>query len=151
MNQWRYCFALFLFLNSCNQTDNKKEVDNIMTISSDIESLKEYVNLTEYNPKQVEWKWKTGSSKSEYELNAVIVFDSIAVEEIKENYIIQSTKLYSLNKNDFKFDWIKDNRIKLIESYNSTVYGVDLFKKGVLNKGNFIIIDNKTILLNIHY
>jgi len=130
-----------------------------MTVSTDLNGLKNVINLDAYEPQQVAWKyWRVGSDNnsrlsvpgpSDYALQAALYFDNQTIERIKNDYLLLSVNLMNLNKDAYKFDWLTKDKIEQVESYDSFDYDPYFFQKGGLKNGGFIILDEQIILLYV--
>lgn len=154
-------YVLFLILCfGCLNSETNQKSDPQTIISTDIDALKTIINLHNYQPQHVEWKyWTLGNQSNErmsvpgptdYALEAKLVFDSETIERIKKDYLSLSTQAKTLSKDSFRFDWITKTDSEQIENSNLVVYDAFLFHKDALINGKFIILDEQSILLYLY-
>lgn len=131
----------------------------VPSISTDIDELKKFINLDHYQPKEVKWSYEKMGIQSDnrvpgpddYKLEAILVFDSATVKDLKNNYSLLSVSIPMLHKDRFRFIWLDKKNLNELNNNNSmSIYHPSFFKKGVLMHGGFIIINETTILLSLN-
>jgi hypothetical protein len=142
--------VLILLILSCSEKSK-------VTVSHNSLELKKYINLEKYTPVNSEWTYSKMGSQSEsrvlgpndFKLNAVLYFQPVTIELIKNDYNLLSFSLETYQKSSFKFDWLSMVVKKEIEKGNYVFYNSSFFEKGTLAHGGFIILNDSTILLTL--
>jgi len=169
------CFVLLIFvgLTSCKKNDVKNELDNhskvdisndsvikngnsTITYSTDIKKLGKLINLKDYKPTKVKFKYividNSGQNSrisipgpSDYSLEVIMYFDSIT---FKKFYAFDKTADYSSPNYDieeFKFDWLDKRTLLELENSDKNYHGhPDFFFE--TNNGKSWYLDNKILL-----
>ena len=173
--RYTICFILLVFagVTSCKKNDIKNESENnskvevsndsvikngnsIITYSTDIKKLGKLINLKNYKPTRVKFKYFTidNSSQnsrvsvpgpSDYSLEVLMYFDSIT---FKKFYAFDKTADYSSPNYDveeFKFDWLDKETLLELENSDKNYHGhPDFFFE--TNNGQSWYLENKILL-----
>lgn len=138
--------TLFLIGQSCSGEDKS------VTPSTDLNELKKFVNLEKYMPNKAKWIYsKIGNASdrvpgpTDYVFKAEMQFSPKTIEQIRQDYLLFSVAPKPFFKEDFQFEWLSKTQMKKLDSDKFFVYVPVLF--GVKERGSFIILDNKTVLL----
>ena len=155
--------VLIFSLASCNQSieknDNEttKEGNLSSTISADTSKLSRLINLKVYKPTKVKFKYvfidNSGQDKrlsvpgpSDYDLQAILYFDSNTYKNIKSKYSSTEDLSANLKKEDFNFEWL-DKEIKDELTASDTTYQGhtdNLF--GLGHSGKLWLLNNKLLI-----
>jgi len=156
-------FIVTLLLFSCKEDGEKKRSqisskDGTTIIHTDTASLSKFIDITTYKPTQVKFKLifadtreKDDSSiahePSENSLQALLYFDSITFNKLRENYFYIDYTSPNYTKSDFNFTWLeKDIREELLKS-DTNYYGHPDFFLG--KNGKLWLLHNKILLVKI--
>jgi hypothetical protein len=147
--------VLFIFY-SCRSSKNKPDQSSSsMNIIQDSSKLANYINLSIYKPMQVYFQYKIINASSNRDLisgpsdsilEAVIYFDSITMQEIK-NKSIESKE--NIQKNSYQFNWLSEELNLEINKSDIKEYQPNIFVKSPLLNGGYIIL-NKCIILKLY-
>lgn len=150
---FRNILTIASLITSCGSVDSNT-TDQEVIISTGINDLKTIIDLDDYEPTAVKWKyWRVGSDNnsrlsvpgsSDYAMQAMLTFDQQTIDKIKTNYSLLSVDLKQLDKDVFKFDWLPADIIMAVNNYDSTQYDIRLFREGV--HGGFIILEDTVLL-----
>lgn len=150
-------WSCFFILYSCRYSKNKPDQLSLsMHIIEDTVQLAKYINLSIYKPRQVYFQYRIVNSSSKRDivsgpsdsiLEAVIYFDSLELQEIK-NKSIESEGI--IQKNTYQFDWLSEELNLEISKNDMKEYQPDIFAKSPLLNGGYIIILNKCIILKLY-
>lgn len=125
---------LLVFFNSCKEnngntevkTTNKTQSNITIEISTDKNKLKKLINLSDFNPQEVKFKYTfmdnskgriAGPSNSF--LEAVLYFDDKTMEKIWKIDKNTDFPIPDYRKRDFKFDWLDKEIILELERSDS--------------------------------
>ncbi len=136
-----------LFISACSNDDNE-------AVSTDIEELGNYINLSRYPPKSVKW-WEVPHEKkssrtvepTDYRIEAELHYDKATVLKIMDDYQLLSVSYQSYRKELFDFEWLDPNLSRKLSKSNIFNYNPYFFGGDQYKQGGFVIIDDTTILL----
>lgn len=146
----RFPFVLLvLFLIGQGCSEEKPDAP-----SSDLNELKKFISLERYQPNKVKWTYsKIGDASdripgpTDYALKAEMEFSPETIERIKQDYRLHSVTHLEFFREAYQFDWLTNTQMNTLDSHDFFVYRAIPF--GHRERGSFIILDDKTVLL--HY
>jgi hypothetical protein len=122
-------------------------------LSTSIDSLGRFIDLSVYRPKSVKWTVKTlgiADSRvpgpSDYNLQAIMTFDSLSIRAIKRDYSFLSIHFTPKDINKFTFDWLPQGYIFEEDVGDAVTYQPFCFKSNLYVTGGFIINQNDILL-----
>ncbi len=135
-----------------NNTPTEKKALNFQ-LNTNVDSLGHFINLSIYKPKSVKWTIKTlGTANSrvpgptDYNLQAIMTFDSLSIRAIKRDYSLLSVNFNPKNINKFSFDWLPQNYEFVEDSGDAVTYPPFCFESNSYFIGGFIINKNDILL-----
>lgn len=155
--------TLTTLLFSCGQTEEKDnetiKQDNVSTtISTDTSKLGKLIDLKNYKPTQVKYKYvfmdNSGQDKrlsvpgpSDSYLEAVLYFDNATFNQLLEDNRKLST-ISTGRKEDYQFDWLSNDIRMELDKVDSLRYDCPppFFTSDGLTRGGYFMLDNKILL-----
>ena len=147
-----YYIALTITLISCTQSQS-----NYTFFSTDPTKLGQVINLKEYKPTKVKFKYVALDSSndgrtsvpgpSDYRVEAVLYFDSLTFDKLLRKYSFSGIMPPKHERVYFTFEWLDNNIKNEINLAKKDYFGVTGFSFDSSGNSSIMFLDKKLLLI----
>ena len=141
-----------IFVQSCSDGTKEKKSETLV-LNNNVDSLALLIDLTKYKPSSVIWTVKKMGiandrvpGPTDYNLQALMTFDSSSINSIKSTYRFFSVSFNPKDTSKFKFSWLPQGYVFVEDTQDAITYEPKFFQSPFYSTGHFIINKNDILL-----